>query len=117
MKFTFLFCLALLVGACSSDGDHPNTCAVIDPIKQLPWLKAAIETYQKTNFADITVEQGEYHSQTVFIITPCCLACDIIPPPVYDCEGKEINNLSAGDEKIKDRKVIWKTPALEAECW
>jgi hypothetical protein len=118
MRSTTLLCFVLLLGACSGDDHNPvNTCDVINPVTQLPWLKASIESYQKYNGTiDITVEQGVYQFKTVFIIIPCCPACYLVPPPVHTCEGTAIENLSPGDPAITDRKVIWKTPALKAVC-
>lgn len=120
MKFTLLICLALLFATCSGDDDRPNTCSVLFPVTQLDWLKEAIESYEDGP-ADITVEQGTYQSETVFIINPCCPVCSssdmMNPPPVYTCEGDTIENLYPSDAAIKDQKVIWKTPAEEAECW
>lgn len=120
MKFTLLICLALLFVTCSDDDHRANTCSVVNPVKELDWLKEAIESY-KDGPADVSVEQGTYLFKTVFILTPCCPVCDVQdlagPSPVYTCEGDVIDNLFPGDPGITDRKVIWKTPAMKASCW
>jgi hypothetical protein len=117
MKSIFPLCLALLLISCSGDDDKPTTCGVKSPTTQLPWLKEAIEEYNEPDFMDVSVEQGEYNSQTVFIVIPCCPTCDMLPPPVYNCEGQEIAGLASFDNDITHRKVIWKTPANKAGCW
>lgn len=118
MKSIFLFCLTLLLISCSDDDAKPTTCGVLFPAAQLPWLREIIDDYREADFMDITVEQGEYNSQTVFIITECCITCDLNGfPPVYTCEGEEIAGLMPYDDTITDRRVIWKTPADKASCW
>lgn len=120
MKLTLLICLALSFVTCSDDDDHrANTCSVIDPVTQLDWLKGAIALYDDGP-VDLMVEQGTYLFKTVFILTPCCPVCSVqnfVIPPVYTCEGVEIKDLYPNDTAIKDRNVIWKTPAEEATCW
>jgi hypothetical protein len=109
-------CLTLLLSTCSDD-DRDNTCSVDDPVRDLPWLKSAIETYQLPGSSDVIIEQGTYRFKTVFIIDVCCLTCRMAPLPVYTCEGVAIDRLSHDDENIKNEKVIWKTPADKASCW
>jgi hypothetical protein len=116
MKSIFLFCLTLSLISCSDD-EKSNFCGGLFPEKHLPWLREAIEEYEKTDFIDLEVEQGKYNSQTVFILVPCCTTCDFIAPPVYTCDGQVVDGLSPGDEAIKERKVIWKTPADGTNCW
>jgi hypothetical protein len=117
MKSIFLFCFTLLLISCSGDDDLSTSCGVLFPAKQIPWLRGAIDEFQKSDILDVTVEQGEYNSQTVFIITPCCLTCNFMAPPVYACDGKVVAGLNPSDENIQDRKVIWKSPADGANCW
>jgi hypothetical protein len=107
--------LMLLLSTCT-DNDRNNTCAVNDPVHDLPWLKTIIETYQRSNYMDVTIEQGTYRFQTVFIIDLCCTTCYIMPPPVFTCEGVALNTLSPGDKNIKNKKVIWKTDDDEIGC-
>jgi hypothetical protein len=116
MKPSILLGLALLLATCSND---EHTCSVNDPAQDLPWLKETIESY-KTGYTDVTIEQGRFVLNTVFIITPCCLTCRSIvavTPWVRNCEGKVMDGLSANDERIKGKKLIWKTPDDQAECW
>lgn len=119
MKFTFLFCLALLFVTCSDD--NSNTCSVDDPVNDLPWLKAITKS-SPDNPADLTVEQGTFFFRTVFITIICCPTCSSgrsmnYINSVYTCEGEAVDGLSPDSKAIKDRKVIWRTPAEEADCW
>ena len=116
MKFTLLICLALLFITCSGDDDRANTCST--PLTQLAWLREHIELANEGP-ADLSVEQGTFLNQTVFMFSLCCTTCLMTagPPPVYTCEGNTIDNVFANDPRITDRKVIWKTPAAKASCW
>jgi hypothetical protein len=66
---------------------------------------------------DVTVEQGTYLFKTVFMISLCCPTCYMVPPPVYTCDGKPIDDLAPTSKEITDRKVIWKTDDDEVGCW
>ena len=120
MKPYILISLALLLATCSND-DHNDVCSVNDPVQDLPWLKEIIESDQTQIMpVDLTIEQGKFVMSTVFIMSPCCVTCRsiaAITPWVLNCKGKVMDGLSAQDERIREKKVIWKTPDDQAECW
>jgi hypothetical protein len=102
-----LFFLCTL--ACHDKNDSDLICDVANPAKDLAWLKAEIETREKST-SDLNVyfyiQQGEYQGQTVFIYNNCCPMCNTIIS-VYDCSGAKLFDMS-NDIKIDNVKTLWK---------
>jgi hypothetical protein len=102
----------LLIFSCKKEviTTTSNTCNVSNPVEDLPWLKARINSilvnpdaarYQYVSIAD-------YNSQTIFIFGNCDpLALTVAP--AYSCSGTFLGNI--GDlppVNIKNQKPLWK---------
>jgi hypothetical protein len=113
-KATILFALLTLAFSCQDeDREIITACGVENPAKNLPWMNAMIDSWNRFGFGPYSyIVQGDYLGQTVFIPGSCCPFCLELPPPVLDCEGKVLWNTAEDPEKtdlITDTKVIWKS--------
>lgn len=87
-----------------------NTCNVSNPVEDLPWLKARINSILTNPDASKYqyVAIASYNSQTVFIFGNCD-PLSINPIPAYNCSGALLGNI--GDippAGIKNQKTLWK---------
>lgn len=104
--------LAFSVAVSCDDDDAPTVCGVLDPVNDLPWLKAQVDRMD----SDISkkysyLEQAEYEGQTIFYFNSCCPMCLIIII-YYDCDGNKLDSVDPG--KVKNSRRIW--AAEENEC-
>jgi len=91
-----------------------NTCSVINPAQDLPWLRDKIAeiTSQDPAYNYSYIQQADYQGQTVFIFGNCCPNCNTTVP-VYNCQGEFICTLYSEDcpgflDQIKNVKTIVK---------
>lgn len=103
----------LLIFSCKKEITTTSSgkCNVANPIEDLPWLKARINSilinpdaskYQYVSIAD-------YNSQTIFIFGNCDPLA-ITVTPAYSCTGTLLGNIG-GDiapADIKNQKPLWK---------
>ncbi len=101
MKNIFLVLIVVLIAISCCDDEQPH-CGGSEPIKELPWLKARIESieddndlYAKNNF----IQQSVYQGKTVFLFNICCASCNYTIR-VFDCEGESLGFLGNGEEGI-----------------
>jgi hypothetical protein len=108
---TSILIFFILISCKDKNDDTPtikNTCAVNEPLVDLPWLKEIIEAHEQYNTEidrQFYIQQGLYNNKTVFVHGNCCVNCNTVKP-VYTCEGQILFNLS--NEEIQNLKLIWK---------
>ncbi|QMU31000.1 hypothetical protein [Adhaeribacter radiodurans] len=110
--------ISLMAFSCEKEEPECGTsaCGVTEPLQNLPWLKAEVESLEK-NSSDISeylyIVQANYKGETVFFTGTCCPYCNTAPPTVFNCKGQELFTLGQNakqDNSIKNKKVIWKGP-------
>lgn len=110
----FLLVITIFLTFSCSEESQPNTsCSVENPIEDLDWLAAAIQTLSESGMSQyLYVTQARYGFVTVFIFGNCCPNCNSIIP-VYSCSGDHIGNIGNGEGDIdfsilNNDVVIWK---------
>lgn len=104
-KALIILLLSGLLFSCNENED-PTSCGVEDPVKDLAWIREAIEFSQSSGLAGFAyLVQGTYEGKTVFIMESCCPFCNIITV-VQDCRGEVIPDASVSD--VINKKVVWK---------
>jgi len=113
MKNIFPVLIVALIAISCSDDERPH-CGGSEPSKELPWLKARIESieddndvYAKANF----IQQSVYQNKTVFLFNTCCASCNTTIS-VLDCQGESLGYLGNREEDIPfsildDAVTIW----------
>jgi hypothetical protein len=91
-----------------------SVCGVLNPIKNLSWLKDEIENgaYSKpSSIYDVYISTALYKGQTVLFTTICCPVCNVAPPQIKNCSGQSIGLLGVEiqDSELAETKVIWRT--------
>ena len=106
-----LFALAVfLLFGC--EGDDNTICGVQDPVNELPWLRAEIESVETVDLGyDYIIYQGVYEHRTIFISSICCPFCLTTAPIVKTCSGKNIGHVGVdvAYEVLDRAKVVWRT--------
>lgn len=105
-KPLYLFVVILLLSFSCSDDEQ--TCGVDDPLTDLAWLKAKIDEAEDNGWKNVTIYQGRYRFQTVFVYDICCTTC-LTRIPVYNCEGEELFTLYTEEKTLSDVKVLWQS--------
>ncbi len=102
--------LGMLTFSCTDDLDPVAGCDV-DNVFDIPWLAERIKGLEETEIGKkyAYLYSGQYGSETVFIFNSCCPYCNMMPPMVYDCSGKELGRMDSIGEDIQNQKVIWKS--------
>ncbi|MEP3207727.1 MAG: hypothetical protein ABJN95_00970 [Maribacter sp.] len=112
MRILFALTVVILTFGCSdNDDEFDSSCGVVNPTRQLEWLKAEINDLQ-SNQSDISkyfyVSQALYNSETVFLFNNCCPFCNTVVP-IYNCAGTQLgtlnNEISEGD--ILNNKIVY----------
>ncbi|MGI4021268.1 MAG: hypothetical protein ACRYFA_07160 [Janthinobacterium lividum] len=107
-----LLALLLLCLFCTCKKDpYANICGGKNPIENLPWLKAEIDTLQKSNYQYI-IKRGIYQNKTIFSESIICALCNSIIL-YYDCDGNEIHLTSEQynyllNNSFPNAETIWK---------
>lgn len=105
--------ISMLLLACSGKGSSTKAaCGVDNPIEDLAWLKTytqQVDASSEELSRYLSVVQGTYNGETVFIFDNCCPICSVVIS-VYDCEGKSIGllNDTINLSEIKDTQIIYK---------
>jgi hypothetical protein len=105
-KFLLLFICSAFLFSCNDNEDPIGCGGVEDPVKDLAWIREAIQFSNSSGLAGFAyLVQGTYEGKTVFIMESCCPFCNIITV-VQDCRGEVIPDASVSD--VINKKVIWK---------
>jgi hypothetical protein len=111
-KLLFALLLLCLFCTCKKDSSS-NLCGGSNPVKNLPWLKAKIDTLQKSSLHS-TIRRSLYQSQTIYFLSgECCPACNCVPFIGFDCDGKNIRftpaqyNDVVQSNLLSNAQVIW----------
>ncbi|CAN5913923.1 hypothetical protein BH24BAC1_BH24BAC1_33250 [soil metagenome] len=89
-----------------------NTCAVTNPVEDLPWLQEKIGGLQQSDPSVAPyfyITQALYENKTVFIFENCCPHCTTVVP-VYDCQGQQLflaHERTDFQQKAKNSRLIW----------
>lgn len=89
-----------------------KTCDIINPTKNLDWLKEKISELEQTHLfksEKIYILQATYNNTTVFLEGNCCAVCNTVVP-IYNCEGESIGTLGQHDfnsNTITNSHIIW----------
>lgn len=120
-KDLFFLFLSILFSSCSDNDDEIiSACGVANPVEELAWLKAEIDTREANPSEDMKycyITQGEYNGDIVFVYWDCNPLINKIIP-VYDCEGTFLNNTNENQipfDAISNQKIIWKTSDFVCE--
>lgn len=101
--------------SCQEDVVPGPACNVENPVRDLDWLADIAEELDNSGLREVFyISQAEYRLKTVFIVRNCCVNCSTLPPPVYNCEGKQIGSIGTGKEDIdpeilENSIIVWKT--------
>jgi len=105
--------IVVLTISCKDKDTLPTVCGVVDPVTELPWLKAKVEARanEKTEFQKKQyLTQADYEGNWVFFFGICCPNCNYLIE-FYDCDG---NVVTVEDyTKLKKQTVIWKPEGFE----
>ena len=118
MKNVIYYLLLFLIISCEEheiiNGEMAGAsiCGTPNPLEELEWLKARIEEGSENPSSDycqvVSVTQGSYKGQTVFIPVLSGALCCTCGNAVYNCEGEVVFACDAEEEaKIENKKVIW----------
>ncbi|RYY06721.1 MAG: hypothetical protein EOP43_05470 [Sphingobacteriaceae bacterium] len=107
-----LFALLLICLFCTCKKDpYANLCGGSDPIKNLPWLKAKIETLEQFPNSMSIITRFTYKKNTYFLQGSYCTNCNYLPA-YYDCDGNDINYTSELYKDLQNeqsaKEIIWK---------
>lgn len=113
-----IICLMLLcMVSCEQEYVNPEgaaygVCGVSNPLEELPWLKAQIDEATQGEPTDycrvVTVIQGSYNGELVFIPVQSGALCCTCGNAVYNCAGELVFACDQEKEaKIRDKRVIW----------
>jgi hypothetical protein len=114
LAFPFLF-LIMFTFSCQEEVASGPACEVENPVRDLGWLADIAKELDNSGLRDVFyISQAQYKSKPVFAVQNCCAFCNTSPPPVYDCEGKQIGFIGSGkgdiDPDILENSIIvWKT--------
>jgi len=105
-KARLIILLCVLFLSCR-ENDGPTTCAVADPVNNLPWIQQGIKELENSSLIEYSyLVQATYKGETVFFFGSCCPFCKFALV-ILDCQGKSISgSISTAD--LSDQKVIWK---------
>lgn len=78
-----------------------EVCGVKDPVRNLPWLKAKIDSL-KTEKQDhmLTVTVGEYKGEIIFDYTILYMSCNICT--VFRCDGTRVDLSKLTQEEMQE---------------
>lgn len=119
MKNTLLGLLLTLLISCQQnellefEARSSAACDVTNPVEELAWLKAMIQTAANPAPNDacslIAIRQGNYQGQTVYITSiGGALCCPCAGSAIYNCQGELILVCNVKEEsKIKNLKTVW----------
>ncbi len=114
IAFPLIFLIATSF-SCQEDALSGPACEVENPVRDLGWLADIAKELDNSGLRDVFyISQAQYKSKSVFVVQNCCAFCSTSPPPVYDCEGKQIGFIGSGkgdiDPDILENSIIvWKT--------
>ncbi len=102
--------ISLIVASCHEDKDSvANTCSVIDPIEELDWLKAHINSL---SLSEDELSKYSYYmtatykKETVFYYGNCHPAINSIFY-VVNCKGETIGNLNDLEAQLSNKRLLW----------
>lgn len=114
MKKIALLLFIMITLSCSDNDDNIlPACGVVNPLEELPWLKAEKDRRENNPTADTKycyISQAEYNNQTVFIYFDCNPLINKVIP-IYDCEGNLLNDSPENEisfEELTNTIIIWK---------
>lgn len=114
IAFPLVFLIAFSF-SCQEDIVPGSACNVENPVRDLDWLADIAEELNNSGTRDVFyISQSKYRLKTVFIVRNCCVNCSTLPPPVYNCEGKQIGSIGTGKEDIdpeilENSIIVWST--------
>lgn len=111
-KLLFAMLLLCLFCTCKKD-PYANLCGGSNPIQNLPWLKAKIDTLQKFSSSNPIIYRFSYQNATYFCQGSTCTNCSW-SPEFYDCDGNKLKPAQEQSDKFMsavflNKEVIWKT--------
>lgn len=103
MKNILLFLFLILVFSCNDDtlSSRLEVCGVKDPVRNLPWLRAKIDSL-KTHKQDdmLTVTLGKIKGEIVFDYTMLYMSCYVCQ--VYRCDGSRVDLTNFTQEEMQE---------------
>ena len=111
---TFLFLLFLAVSCETThynpEGQPAGACNVKDPVKELAWLNGTVEDAKRNATFNqgcaLTVKQGTYEGETVFLVTSWGAACCGCSGILYNCAGEVVKSCPQFDESHAGWKKV-----------
>ncbi len=103
MKSLLLFLFLILVFSCNDDtlSSRLEVCGIKDPVRNLPWLRAKIDSLKAKGEADmLTVTLGKIKGEFVFDCTMIYMSC--IGCSAYHCDGTRVDLSKYTQEEMKD---------------
>jgi hypothetical protein len=111
LRQLLIFSCFLFIFSCEKDYLSDNTCNVSNPLKELPWLKSAIQNIEQLSPDESKysyISMAKYNGETVFIESNCNPVADSVFP-VLNCAGQKIGIMGEiSPDSLINRKVIWK---------
>ena len=107
-----LLLLVFTALACQEDDKIQRSCNVENPVEELEWLREELDSYQtETTYSDTFVYKATYNGRTVFYISICCPACDVMAPEIRTCDGESLGRLGVeiDSEHLENPTVVWRT--------
>lgn len=103
MKKLLLASSLVLIFSCKDDtvSSRLEVCGVKDPVRNLPWLKAKIDSLKKEKQDHmLTVTVGKYKDEIVFDYTILYMSCNICN--VYRCDGSRLDLTKFTQEEMQE---------------
>lgn len=111
---TYFVLIIVFLSGCQNNEVNPEVmggpaCEVSNPLTDLGWLKVMVEDDTETDYCHVvSVIQGVYNGQVVFIPVLSGALCCTCGNSVYDCNGEIVFSCDQeAESKITNRKEIW----------
>lgn len=110
-----LFASLILCLFCTCKKDnYSNLCGGSDPINNLPWLKAKVNTLE-TSGGHYMIKRGIFQSKTSFFMVNRCTNCNSVNQ-TFDCNGNDLKLTSeqyqfiyfSENSAFSQAETIWK---------
>ncbi|PSL24608.1 hypothetical protein [Dyadobacter jiangsuensis] len=103
MKKLLLFAFLVFILSCKDNtvSSTLNVCGVKDPVRNLPWLKAKIDSLKaekQENMLMVTV--GKYKGEIIFDYTILYMSCNICT--VFRCDGSRVDLSKLTQEEMQE---------------